>query len=856
MRPRLGRLARWLVLALIALTVVMGWAGVAEAGPAAPEEPTVPQDAECPEGVPEQRSGNGPLCARIECDDRNALDKLGDIISDDDTPTYVLVIPRGDGNPDNDTVYDWDWYVYQARKEAEEEKNCALAAHSPSNRCRTRQSDQGGRRGRDTSDSDLSEDWSFPFPDGCWGPYDSSHYQLSYDEGGVLAFNRKLWGAVTTFVFMLGKGAIEISLFLVGHAFAFDLTEYTDFSHGIARNYQVDFIQQPLAPDHPWNLEDIAWVTLFSFAGFKALRGKLTMAGGEIVLSIVVASLAVVLVTQRDDYMETTAALIDDTSSALLLAGTSHDPTGNTPREMNGAVRLVQGSLYQEFVGGPYDWLNWGPAENLEMDKCRNARNRILQAGLTHDGGWSRNFMRRQGCIDAANYNADASSQRLLGATLTMVVGFGAALAIGLLALTVLVSKFVVALLFAVVPFAAVAAVLPGTGRRLAWGWLGTLVQSIVAVVGASFVLTFLMLAVVNVQRSLPNSDGEDMTRRWIAILLILIVVYLARQRMLRASQRLATSVADNLTRLSPASANWAGGVPTGLNLQSLEGPASKLAAAPGAGTLAALDAGRRSLVARHQRRDAAKRALKNLQKMERYKEERDGFTSHSFRKPKRVLVARKKPGGGSSSGDEGPGAGSGPPKGGNPAPSGSPKPSGAPAPSTGARGAARRFASRFGFGSRNAGAHPSPANAAPAPVPDPVPPRGILTPPTNATGPARWSERPTPQAQGRLERRWERRQELRSAARERRQEARIEDLQQRGQVRGMPGWRGWRDEERHQIELQYERDRENAWIQFKQDRKKVSRRDARATRRTNLREAKERYRSNARDHTGRWARK
>jgi hypothetical protein len=58
---------------------------------------------------------------------------------------------------------------------------------------------------------------------------------------------------------------------------------------------------------------------------------------------------------------------------------------------------------------------------------------------------------------------------------------------------------------------------------------------------------------------------------RWFIVLLLVGVVFFARRRLLAASETAATSVADNLTRLSPASATWAGGGPAGMNLTGMD---------------------------------------------------------------------------------------------------------------------------------------------------------------------------------------------------------------------------------------------------------------------------------------------
>ncbi|HEX6570207.1 MAG TPA: type IV secretion system protein, partial [Acidimicrobiales bacterium] len=388
-------------------------------------------------------------------------------------------------------------------------------------------------------------------PDQCWGAYPTSKYDIGYDSGSFWDFDfaARLYGWWTGFFFDIGKGATQVSLWAIGWAFDFDISDYDQFGLVIGEDYRKNLVENP-----PFRLVEIAWLALFAWAGFNALRGKLSMAAGEIVVSIVLVGLSTVLIANRDDYMTATWDLMDKASAALLVAGQGKDPAA-APDEAGPAVLDVQKQIHGVFVEQTYDYLNWG--HPLSGD-CATARNQAVVLGPHESDPMPRDLMKDAGCDAEADFNAKPTGTRMLGAILAMLASFVVAFVLISVSLTIVIAKFGAMLLFALAPFAALAVIFPAGGRRLAWLWVTTLIQMILAVVGMSFLLSVLLLGL---RRLLEETADVTLVERFFIVNLCVLVIAMARRRLLAGSQASAGRLADNLTnvRLGGGGAAWQG---------------------------------------------------------------------------------------------------------------------------------------------------------------------------------------------------------------------------------------------------------------------------------------------------------
>jgi len=112
-------------------------------------------------------------------------------------------------------------------------------------------------------------------------------------------------------------------------------------------------------------------------------------------------------------------------------------------------------------------------------------------------------------CQGPMDYNARPTSGRLGSAVVSMIASGIVGAVLTTMALTVVISKFVLICLCAVAPFIALFAVLPGSGRRWGWMWLTTLVQAVVVAVGLAFVLSMVLtITRIVLDATAPGADG------------------------------------------------------------------------------------------------------------------------------------------------------------------------------------------------------------------------------------------------------------------------------------------------------------------------------------------------------------
>ncbi|MFP3899530.1 MAG: hypothetical protein ACLFXM_01665 [Acidimicrobiia bacterium] len=387
-------------------------------------------------------------------------------------------------------------------------------------------------------------------PHGCWGLFPSSHFDIGYDGGGMTDLGRKIFGISTAVTFNIGKAAMQVSLWSIGWAYDFRISGYDQFALDVAEDYRRRVVEHPA-----FRLMEIAWLGLFAWVGFVALRGKLAMAGGELVVSIVLLGLSSALMLNRADYMATTWELIDEAEEALFAIGQGRDPADGAVAP---EVEALQAQVHGVFVEETYDHLNWGgPLDG----RCEQARNVVLAFGPHGDDDFPREVMRDAGCHAEADFNETPGGHRFMGALLSMGASFVVSFVLLAVGLTVIIGKFVALLLFALAPFVGLVAVLPAGGRRLAWLWLTTLVQMIVVAIGMSLLLSLTMLGLT---RLLAATADVSLVERFLLVILVVLVMAMARRRLLSGTEAGTGRITDNLTnaRLGGGGAPWQG--PTG----------------------------------------------------------------------------------------------------------------------------------------------------------------------------------------------------------------------------------------------------------------------------------------------------
>lgn len=571
---------RALALVLVAAGLVVATA----TGAAAEDPPEDPTEVDCP--VDHDWSTVGGFA-------KNSLDKL----------------PGVDTKGNRKVALDKNAPVW-FRKEAWLESkwgNCNLAEHVWQHDCKT-------LKGYETDNDPNTDGYDDGLvPDVCVGTYPASNYNINYDQGGFTEFDRKIWGSSTGFIFSIGKTFVQIGLWGIRTAFSVKISDYTAFVKPMAKAYQDNIVG-------PMGLNDLAWMILMSFVAFKALTGKIGIAAGEFLFAMIMIGLATALSANVTGYMEDLSDRLDEVSVVLLNAAV---PDSDPPKVVAGqganavpkAVDNLESELFKQFVEQPYYYINWGGPEERVNDSeyCKARLDHIVAAGMNDDGGWAWNHLGGQNgqCKEAVNFNRNPSTKRFVGALLSTVVSGVVMVTLLLMALTMLMSKFLLMMLFAVWPLAAWGAALPGGMRRVSWSWISVLVQTVIAYEGMALGLSMSLIGTTTILEVTEKTAKGSLAERYLFLLIVVATFGIGLRRgVLAASKNVAERMNDNLTRLSPAAANWQDRHRGGLNLAGADRPIAAAAAG-----------GARMVQTRMAERRVARRSLRNLEEMERRRE-------------------------------------------------------------------------------------------------------------------------------------------------------------------------------------------------------------------------------------------
>lgn len=379
-------------------------------------------------------------------------------------------------------------------------------------------------------------------PEGCWGRFPSANYDIGCDEGAWNHLSRKVYCTFTDLSFQGGRTATAVAAWLAGWAYSFNAASIvTDPAITMANAFQTRLVG-------PLDLADLAWFAMVAWVAITALRGRVTHAAGEFVVSVLLAGLAGIMLASPAGYLNGTFDTMSRLSTATLAAGTGH-PIPDTATDAGAVVAPIQTQLHGAFVEDPYDVLNWGTVQMTA--ECRAARDQIVAAGPHGTSDGPRTMMDLAGCEDLSDFNHDPSAQRLFGAVLAFVAAGIMTVLIGLLSLTVVVAQLSVAVAFIVLPFAAALAVLPGAGRGLAIRWVTTVLRAVVAMVAMSFLLAVMLMTI---QALLAGSDAMPMFARFALVDVAAIVAILARKRVIAAGHGLAAGFGSAAAAARPGS--------------------------------------------------------------------------------------------------------------------------------------------------------------------------------------------------------------------------------------------------------------------------------------------------------------
>jgi len=123
-------------------------------------------------------------------------------------------------------------------------------------------------------------------PEGCWGGFPSSHYDIGCDEGAWNHLTRKIYCTFTDLAFQGGRAATASAAWMAGWAYGFDAANVVaDPAVRMAELMESRIVG-------PLDLGGLAWLIMVTYVAFTALRGRVTHAAGEFVVSVLLVGLA------------------------------------------------------------------------------------------------------------------------------------------------------------------------------------------------------------------------------------------------------------------------------------------------------------------------------------------------------------------------------------------------------------------------------------------------------------------------------------------------------------------------------------------------------------------------------------
>ena len=371
--------------------------------------------------------------------------------------------------------------------------------------------------------------------------YPLSAYTIDYDEGGFTAVSRKAVGTLTEMTFGAARWGVSVGMWLIGWAFSFGFADRLAAPMAaVAGRYRAAFFV-PLVGS--------ALLISAAYGGLQIFRGRLGRGLGEFVLSLAfVALFGTWLLASPQGFLDgsfrLTAQLAGSVSNVALTDPGSgcRAPQGSfaLPR-LDAAVAPLTAQIEESFVQKPYELLEWGTPV---PDACAGPRDAVLAAGPGGDRDTLVSGMNRPGCSALYQFNRDPSTDRLGMAFLVLIAAGILVLSLGLVAGSVVLAQVVAVGLIALMPFAGLAAALPGAGRMLTWYWATALARALTTIVVMSVFLTFLLLAS---DALLTSTRGDSLLVQMATLNVVAILGISLRHRLARSARRTVTGIGRRL---------------------------------------------------------------------------------------------------------------------------------------------------------------------------------------------------------------------------------------------------------------------------------------------------------------------
>lgn len=408
-----------------------------------------------------------------------------------------------------------------------------------------------------TKSSDYQQWTDQLMPSTAGGRLPIQDFSLGYSTAGLLgSFN--LTGWFMSGLFQVASWMVSVGTWVLTWAFTFQFAgALAGAAARVAGALQTTIIGG-------LQLRWLCLVLAVAWCGGQMLRGRIMRGMGEFFVTLVILGLSFVVLANPAGMLKTADGAVSELSGGMMSVALGspsasanppivgipgcNQPTGCVAAgdqvyehpEYGVAIQPMKNTITNALVEDPYDILDWG---HSLTGACAKARDQILTANDPTTGAplapWDtqdqpREMMASAGCTAEANFNADASWSRLLGAAMLLLADSIAMVMMILIAATVIAAQFVGVGLVMVLPIALVAAIIPGLGRSMLYSWVGAAAKAILAILALTALLLFFA---VSVQAVLAAFPGAPLAVPMAAFDILALVCFFLRKRFLRSGQ-------------------------------------------------------------------------------------------------------------------------------------------------------------------------------------------------------------------------------------------------------------------------------------------------------------------------------
>ncbi len=292
----------------------------------------------------------------------------------------------------------------------------------------------------------------------------------SQDQG-----RRTVQGMIASWAFAGTVTIVKLALLIVGWAFSFPLLYLLgDLVYDTVQKLEGQFIG-------PAGIRAGVAVLAAFIAGWYLLTARLVQGLREVLISLILIALAGMVVSNVDRYYHTAAEFGTGVSTVIVGMAGSGEQTG---------AEAVQTGMASALVAEPWAILNFG--RELE-GACAQAGREILTSGPHGTSGTPRKIMRDAGCREEAAFNQDPTTERAIDAGLLFLGVLPAALFMLLVAFSLLIAQFRLAIAFVIAPGALLLGAVAST-RYLAGRWALFAVKALLGIIAPVIVLSAMAL--------------------------------------------------------------------------------------------------------------------------------------------------------------------------------------------------------------------------------------------------------------------------------------------------------------------------------------------------------------------------